>query len=211
LRSRAYWRIYDLTESDARPYPLVEAELRAQQRRLNAAIAYLKRLKPFLDREGSIVVPDTSAFIQGLYFTDYEWARELGVRPLPVRLVVPTLVIEELEKLRSFDRGSARNRARSVLRDLRRLLVSVPAGQAVRLRDNVTIEALVDDDRHIRLENNDGEIIDQAVQVQALTGRDVTIVSLDLPMELRSRLRGVQVVTMPEKDVATVPAQPVVN
>jgi len=78
----------------------------------------------------------------------------------------------------------------------------VKPGEAVRLRDNVTIEALIDEDRHQRLANHDGEIIDQAVQVQALAGQSVTIVCLDLPMELRARLRGVKAVSMPEKDEA---------
>jgi hypothetical protein len=95
-----------------------------------------------------------------------------------------------------------------VLKDLRNVLTSVAKGEVAQLRKNVTIEALLDEDKHRRLENHDGEIIDQAVQVQALTGRKVRIVSLDLPLELRARLRDVEVLPMPAKDeMTTAPAQ----
>lgn len=201
LRAHGFGRIYDLTEEDARPFPLVQHEVHLQQRRLNAVIAYLERLKPFVDREGSIVVPDTSAFIQGRDFREFDWT-SLDVEPLPVRLVVPVLVIEELEKVKCYDRANGHVAGR-VLKELRQVLRSIAPGDAAQLRRDVTIEAFVDEDDHRRLENHDGEIIDQAAQIQALTGRNVTIVSLDLPMELRARLRGVQAMTMPAKNEMT--------
>jgi hypothetical protein len=84
---------------------------------------------------------------------------------------------------------------------------SVKPGEAAQLRKNVTFEALIDEDSHVRLENEDGEIIDQARQVRPLTGRTATIAGLDLPMELRSRPRGVDAVTVPAKDEFKVPTQ----
>src|SRR5262245_25625538 len=38
LRAHSYWRIFDLTPDAPRPYPLVEHEIRLQQRRLNRVI-----------------------------------------------------------------------------------------------------------------------------------------------------------------------------
>jgi hypothetical protein len=45
------------------------------------------------------------------------------------------------------------------------------------------------------------------VQLHLLTGRTGTFDALDLPMELRARLRGIDVVTVPGKDEFKVPAQ----
>ena len=205
LRAHAYWHIYDLSANDPRPYPLVEHEIRLQQRLLNAVIARLETLRAFVNRPGSIVVPDTSAFLQGRDFKEFDWSGALDIRPLPIRLVVPVLVIEELEKVKTFERGDGRHVARRVLKDLRSILGTAPPGGSAGLRTNVTIEALVDDDRHVRLDNHDGEIIDQAIEIQEITGRPVTLVSLDLPMDLRARLRNVRVATIPEKAVPAVP------
>ena len=193
LCARAYWRIYDLTEDDPQPYTLVRHEIRHQQRRIEAVIAHLEHLRRFIDREGSIVVPDTSAFIERRDFKELDWAG-LDIRPLPVRLVVPVLVIEQLERVKDFDRGDKRHIARRVLKELREVFRDVKPGEAAELRKNVTIEALIDEDSHVRLENEDGEIIDQALQLHLLTGRTVTIAALDPSMELRTRLRGIDVV-----------------
>jgi predicted ribonuclease YlaK len=144
-------------------------------------------------------MPDTSALIEGEYFNEVDWATLATPAGSPVRLVVPVLVVEEMDKLKAFDKGSQRDRARKVLRDLRHLLTAVPPGQPAVLRKNVTIEVFIDDDWHERLLNHDGEIIDQAVQVHRLTGRPVTIACLDLSMELRARLRGVDTMIIPGK------------
>jgi hypothetical protein len=126
-------------------------------------MADLKALKPCIERPGAIVVPDTSAFLEGAYLTELDWQAVAGVATGKlVRLVVPVLVIEELdEHKRSRDR--IQRRARSVLHQLwelngagASLVASLPGGRPV------TIEVLPDDSWHIRRPVNDQEIIERA-------------------------------------------------
>jgi hypothetical protein len=74
VRAGAYWHIYRLTQLDPRPYPMIERELNVQKARLGKAIERLRALEPFLARPGTIVMPDTSAFVEGQYFKDFDWA-----------------------------------------------------------------------------------------------------------------------------------------
>jgi hypothetical protein len=198
VRTDVYWHIYRLMPSDPRPYPTIERELNVQKARLDKVIARLRALKPLIERQGGIVMPDTSVFLEGQYFKDVDWATAAAPLGTPTRIIVAGLVIEELEKIKTFERGNRQGRARQVLKDLRELLIDKPDRPA-QFRPGVTIEVFLDDDWHERMLNNDGEIIDQAVQVQRLTGRMVAIACLDLPMELRARLRGLLTMTVPGK------------
>jgi hypothetical protein len=66
--------------------------------RFEQAISELGALKPFIEMPGKIVVPDTSAFIEGVHFTDLDWqALVSAAKAEAVRLVVPILVIEDPE------------------------------------------------------------------------------------------------------------------
>jgi hypothetical protein len=52
---------------------LLNHETDAWEQRLGQVIAKMEALKPFIKRPGLIVVPDTSAFLEGAYFTDLNW------------------------------------------------------------------------------------------------------------------------------------------
>jgi len=149
------------------------------------------------------VVPDTSALVRGVWFEDLDWPAELKLSPT-VRIVVPILVVEELDRLKDRERiTKAGDRARRVLRRLRTLCAAVSPGHPAKLpqRTGVTIEVLVDDDWHQR-RPNDAEIIDQALLVKALTGQDVRLVCVDAAMEFRARQHGLTVFAMPTHDDA---------
>jgi hypothetical protein len=76
-----------------------------------------RELKPFIERPELIMIPDTSAFLEGEYFTDSDWQALIGAGTQPMRLIVPMLVIEELDAhKRGWDRQPDR-----VLSTLRRL------------------------------------------------------------------------------------------
>jgi hypothetical protein len=205
---------FEICRMDAGTRPawtLLRRELQTQSERLQAALEKLAGLKAFAGRNGHIVVPDTSALVQGVWLEDFDWPAELGLTP-PVRLVIPILVIEELDKLKDQERKSkAGDRARRVVRHLRALCGPVPPGHPAGLqkRKNVTVEVLLDEDWHARRPNNDGEIVDQALLVKALTGQDVRLVCVDAAMEFRARQHGLTVSAMPtpeEVQASTGPA-----
>lgn len=196
LITLAFWEIRRLNESAPGAWQLVRREIRDQADRLLAIQKRLAELKTFLQQPGDLVVVDTSALVQGEWFQDFDWSAHLELGPL-VRIVVPILVIEELDGLKDRDRRSrAGDRASRVLRALRDLDAGYK-GDPVSVRDNVTIEVLVDDDGRQRLLNSDGEIIHQAKVLQAITSRSVTLVCADAAMEFRALRRGLRVRTIP--------------
>jgi hypothetical protein len=119
-------------------------------------------LNSFIEWPGLIVVPDTSAFVEGMYFTDLNWQELADVDPHePVRLVVPILVIEELDELKR-GRDRIRDRARSVLRRLWELNSNQKQPAVIPGSRPVTVDVLADDLWHVRLPVNDTEIIERA-------------------------------------------------
>ena len=101
----------------ALPLVLLNRETDVWVDRFEGVIAELKALNPFIERPGHIVVPDTSAFIEGTYFTELAWQEIAGVAEAElIRLVVPILVVEELDDHKRVRGDRVPRRARSVLR-----------------------------------------------------------------------------------------------
>lgn len=196
LFSRAFWEIQRLNDTIPGAWQVLRRELKAQSERLQAMQHQLAGLKEFADRPGHLVVVDTSALIQGEWFEHVDWSTLLDLRP-HVRIVIPIVVVEELDRLKDRERRSrAGDRSRRVLRKLRDL-GAAHAGQPIPIRDKITVEVLLDDDWHQRRPNHDGEIIDQAKLLKAATGRPVRLVCVDASMEFRARQHGLTVTEMP--------------
>ena len=64
-------------------------------------------------------------------------------------------------------------------------------------RGEVTAEILFDPPGHARLPINDDEIVDRAVAVKALAGRQVTMLTYDTNQSMRARAAGLAVVKIP--------------
>ena len=92
------------------------AAARIWDRRLERLGAELESNRIFLAGPGRIVVLDTSALMEGVLFTGYDWhTLDAGLATEAVRLIVPILVIEELDGLkRTRDRQQKAN-AKEVL------------------------------------------------------------------------------------------------
>jgi hypothetical protein len=65
---------------------------------------------------------------------------------------------------------------------------------------DVTIEVYLDRDWHKRPDNNDGEIIDQALALQQLTGQQVILATCDYNQGYRAAAPGVATAFMPRRD-----------
>jgi len=176
---------------------LAQRETEVWIARFESLIAELKALKPFIERPGQIIVPDTSAFIEGTYFTDFDWTSLDG---LPAgthlaRLVVPILVIEELDGLKRDRRAG--DRARSVLHKLWELHSRHPAIPVALPGKPATIEVFPDDPWHIRRPVNDDEIIQRAAVIGEITGRGVVLAAGDYAMLYRADHEGVKAALVP--------------
>jgi rRNA-processing protein FCF1 len=171
--------------------------------RLDNAVWKLKQLKDFVMRPGRVAVLDTSAFHEFDRFWLADWAKVAeadspyeSMACLPIRLVVPLVVVEELDAQKRHPSGKVRAAARDILRNLRDLqrVYTDAFADVLRLDDRVTVEILLDDPAHVRLPVNDAEIIDRAVYLRSLfpTSRRVILVSSDVAMEFRAEGAGLE-------------------
>jgi hypothetical protein len=166
--------------------------------RFENMISSLRALKVFIARPGQIVVPDTSAFIEGAYFDQFNWHSLEGINQgQPVRLIVPILVIEELDARKTDRNSRVSSRARSVLRRLWELHSGGPAQPATVPGRNATIEVFLDDAWHVRRPANDDEIVERAVTIKEITGQSTLLVGGDYQMLYRAATAGLGAALMP--------------
>jgi hypothetical protein len=189
---------------------LIDAELEARIVALDDAIAALDAAVERWDRGGRLVVPDTSFFItHPSKVEDADFAALLECREIPVRLVVPMVVVDELDSLKKAGQQQRRWRAAYAIavldrvagRGERGLLAEAdfaPLDRGGIPRGEVTMEILLDPPGHIRLPINDDEIVDRAVAVKTTSGRDVTLLTYDTGHATRGRVAGLDVLKLVE-------------
>ena len=181
----------------ALPYVLMNRETDFWEERLGQVIGELTAMKPFIERPGLIVVPDTSAFLEGVYFTDLDWQELIGADARePMRLIVPVVVIEELDKHKR-GRDRVQGRARSVLRRMWELGGSDPERIARIPGRQLTVEVFLDGAWHVRRPVNDDEIVERALTVGEITGREVALATGDYKMLYRASAAGLKAVLVP--------------
>lgn len=152
------------------------------------------------------VVPDTNILVSRPDRPDREtladipWSDLLAsaiadARPSQIRVLLPLLVLDELDGLKDRARGDGtRRQARHLLRDLNHRLADQPQDQPVTLHDgnhqtpiNVSLELVFDDDGHHRLPSADDELVAVARRLHALRGRTIHVLTADLHMATRAR------------------------
>lgn len=178
-------------------YSLATRENTRWRERIQRIDEELQRLKQFADRRGTPVVLDTSVLMEAEPLGTIDWPS-----PAPVRLIVPILVVEELDNL-LHDRDAAR---RKKARDARRVLMGVHPGNKPTepaplpgMLPLITLEMLVDNDWHMRRGNNDAEIVDQALDLHRLTGRAL-LATCDLQQYYRAGAVDLPAILVPRKD-----------
>ncbi len=181
---------------------MLNREWQTWDRRLERLSAELENCRVFLARPGRIVVLDTSALMEGVLFTGYDWhTLDAGLAAEAVRLIVPILVIEELDGLKRTRDRQQKADAKEVLRAMWALHGTAPTvPAALSEAANVTIEIYLDGDWHKRRDNNDGEIIDQALAIQELTGQPVILATCDYNQQYRAAAPRVTTALMPRRD-----------
>lgn len=185
---------------------------------LDRFIADLSDVIEVLDKDRSrwhldswIVVPDTNVLLEhSERFWEIEWHDLLDKAPRdrkemlrqgkePINVVLPIIVVDELDTQKRKGQGPVRARAREALRRLDELLAGVaPDGQAVLAygddsRGAVTLEVVIDSLSHVRLPDADSEIADRALWISEVANRRVTLLTGDTGMALRARSVGANV------------------
>jgi rRNA-processing protein FCF1 len=168
--------------SEATLLGLLNREFDSMGRLLDRVSAGMRALKALADRPGVPVVLDTSVLMESRpLFHEFDWRRLDSALASGVRLVVPILVVGELDDLRHDKKAERREKARIATRKLIELHKGTPTMPApLPARPGVTIEVLLDEGWHQRLPNNDAEIIEQALRLRGVTGDPVFLASCDV-------------------------------
>lgn len=145
---------------------------------------------------GHLIVPDTSALIHGPKVWEWDPAAEFRLGEVPVHIVVPILVLDELDGLKEHNKEHTRSRARRTLNWLSTNL----QGDSMHVRERrgggpdphgaVVLHVLGDAPGHRRLPIADDEIVDRAEVIAATAGRPVTLFTNDYSQAYRAKRVG---------------------
>lgn len=201
VHTQHYWALRTATEETPRLVPEVMAELDSRKQVITAAAESLDReCRRWQAQPTTLVVPDTNLFLQeGKPFWEIDWLAHVG-RAVDVRLVVPIVVVHELDRLKRTGNNTARSLARQALRWLASTLPSDPHQWSEPLFDETPttrVEVYVDDGP-TRPEDADGVIIKFARRLARLSELSTRLVTYDLGMRLRAATVGVAAVQLPD-------------
>jgi hypothetical protein len=161
-------------------------------------------------RSGMFVGLDTS-----VYLTHPDKLEELdiadlaGARGHDLHVLVPMVVIEELDGLKQRGDNQTRWRAAYTLAFLDKVLTRPTEPAQLRVADfsalqsggiprgEVSIELLFDPSRHVRLPVNDDEIIDRLLAARSLAARPITLITYDTSQSFKARAAGLRVNRLP--------------
>ncbi len=196
LHSERYWRIHNLGSYDTRP-ALLLAEIDVQFGLLLSMVDRLEGYQRLAVRPGEVLVLDTNTFMHCTLFTDIDWIREFDAKA--VRLVLPLLVLDELDDKTYSAHARLSKRASKVLRMLDQFMDDAIDAGGAQIRPGVSLEVLRDDEDHSRRSNNDTELLDRSEFLWQVIERPVTLVTTDYGMRVRSKARGLRVRVMPDR------------
>lgn len=196
LHSEYFWRIRDLTAEQPRAFELIAEEAERQGDRIEVLRARVLAFAEFAaSHAGCLAVLDTHVLLHFLPVDQVDWRAVVG-QP-SVHLILPLRVVEEVDEKKYTGSDVVRPRARSVVQMLRKVLAPGHGGP-VEIREDISLEVLLDDEPRRRPADADQEILDSAREL-AGAGLGVRLVTDDAGMELRAGALGLQVVRMPDK------------
>jgi hypothetical protein len=153
----------------------------------------------------ALVVADTSFYMShDLRLDDLHSLLDVRI-DVGIDLVLPILVVDELDNLKDRGGEKARTPARALLkifeetfgdatsRKILRKSDTIDVGTGTATRGEVRLDLLLDPHGHARLPNADDEIIDRAASVQRVAGHGVVFATYDTSQAFRARAAGLQV------------------
>ncbi|MCT9932430.1 PIN domain-containing protein [Planotetraspora sp. A-T 1434] len=202
LLTPTYWQIF---QGSATPSNLTQAtsrEAATQLKVLEAAKQELGKVKALAARPGLPVVVDTNILVWWAQPGDIDWRgvlAEQGIEAAAVRLVVPIVVIDELDRQKYGD-GVLAQRAAKAIRYLDRRLTGSDPGAAVPLAKSATLEVAIDSVRDRAAMDADWRILMCAADLDQLHPEAGTrVLTNDTNMRLRALHLGLKTLALPEK------------
>lgn len=202
VHTQRYWALRTARGDEPRLTPTVLAEMERRQRALNALAAELEgeRLR-WGPGASTLVVPDTNLFLpQDAPFAEIDWP-SLVQSDEAVRLVVPLVVVHELDRLKRQGNSTTAKLARTSLRWLLDVLPRDPqarSGPLSAVARPTTVEAYVHEGPS-RPEDADGLIIEVATWLATVSSQTTVLITRDLGMRLRAVALGVDARQLPDR------------
>ncbi|OWV04716.1 hypothetical protein B5D80_19690 [Micromonospora wenchangensis] len=179
---------------------LVSTQLDERVSVLKAALDDLAGQVKRFDRRGELLVLDTNIYMEHPEkIEDWDIAGDLYLGFEDVHIIVPLVVVDELDKgkRQHGERGYRAGYSVAYIDRITREEGGVIRGKDFsveeKARGTLSVEVLLDPPGHVRLPDNDNEIVDRTVDVQALAGRPVRLVTYDTGMAMRGRYAGLKV------------------
>jgi rRNA-processing protein FCF1 len=197
---------------------LVSLELNERVEAFETAIKALDTQIKRWSAYGHYVVPDTSFYIEHEQkLEEVDFCPLIEVWESPITVLVPIVVVDELDRLKETKDRHKRWRAGYTLAVLDRVFAKsagrarLQAGEVVpgpdnRTRSEVTIELVFDPPGHVRLPINDDELIDRALAIEPLANRQITVLTYDTGQSTRARNAGLQVIKL-RKEIGEEPTE----
>lgn len=151
-----------------------------------------------------LLIPDTNIYLhQEERYQDLKWLAIANTTD-EIRLFLPMAVMREIDKAKrspgnkmvSFTNDElVRDRARLTSRHIRQTLTDPE--DSPQLAPGITMELLMDPRGHRAIEDPDSEIIDRALLLQTLSGRQVSVVTSDGNMQFGAHVAGLGSILLP--------------
>lgn len=183
---------------------LLNLEFQQRIKALEQAIADLGAQISRWSGELAFVAPDTSVYLEhDDKLENLDFASLLQARPdKTVRVVVPVIVLDELDGQKRSGDAQRRWRAGYTLAVMEKAFAARPdpgvlhPRSADRSSGGVILDVLFDPPGHVRLPISDDEIIDRALAAQALAGIPLTLLTFDTGQATRGRHAGLPVIKL---------------
>jgi rRNA-processing protein FCF1 len=187
---------------------LVDRELETRVTAFDEAVKTLEQQIARWSGCEPYVMPDTSFYIHHQDKLEViPFGSLLGDPHSDFVMLVPMVIVDELDRLKESKDKNTRWRAGYTLAVLDRLFEQCPSRALLRKGEaepmakvaplgDVWVELLFEPPGHVRLPNSDDEIIDRALAVEPLANRKVTLLTYDTGQATRARSAGLQVVKL---------------
>jgi len=178
--------------------PMINAEIDALSDRFETLANELDSARRLFERAGTCLVPDTSFYIEHGEKIEHVDFHALAQVPGPVRVLIPMIVVDELDGLKRGASSKARWRAGYSVAVIDRVIVDPPRPGILNPkkhmppRGEVTFQIVFDSRGHQRMPINDDEIVDRCLVCQPFAG-NLTVITYDTGQSTRARAAGLKV------------------